>query len=248
MSILVPVKTKAPTAVMHKDVAPLFDELRRRVRLGSGVDFLAVCGDVTRPANFVSSKDGVANRSWHKTGRAFDYDQTNKALIVIGEPKNGKQYFRSYLLCAVQDGTLGTKRLLRHYNGGSSNAYVFDFTAAAEEIGFSRIPAWSGWRWKYNRREFWHYEKRDGLTWDAAMLQLRGKIREPEKRVLGLNDRGDDVSIVQRALNAIGLLPADEIDGIYGSITKGAVEMFQRQKGLPVDGLVGPNTRAKLGI
>lgn len=248
MSVLVPVNTKAPTPMMHRDVAPLFDELRRRVRFSSGVDFLAVCGDVLRPAGFVSSKDGVANRSWHKTGRAFDYDQSNKALIIVSEPKSGRQYFRTFLLCARQDGSQGQKRVLRHYNGGQTNAFVFDFTAAAEEMGFTRIPAWKGWQKSWNRREFWHYEKRDRLTWDAAMLQLRNKTRSAADRVIGLSDRGEDVAVIQRALSTIGLLPPAEIDGIFGAQTKAAVAEFQRQKGLDSDGLVGPKTRAKLGI
>lgn len=248
MSVLVPIKTSAPMPLMHESVAPAFDELRRTVRVNSGVDLLAVCGDVTRPAGFVSKKDGVASRSWHKTGRAFDVDQTNKALIVVSEPRKGKQYFRLFLFCGRQDGGLGERRRLQHYNGGSTNGFVYDFTAAAESVGFVRIPAWSGWQTKYNRREWWHYEKRDGLTWDAAMLQLKGKTRPAAERVLGLNDSGDDVLIVQRALNALGLLPANEIDGIFGTITKGSVEMFQRKHGLSADGLVGPNTRKKLGI
>lgn len=248
MSILVKVSTVAGMPLMHPDVAPLFEELRRRVRDKSGRDFLAICGDVSRAADFVSSKDGVANRSWHKTGRAFDYDQTNRSLVIVSDPKAGKQFFRTYLICAKQDGSQGVKRSLKHYNGGSPNAYVFDFTAEAEALGFQRIPAWSGWQKSYNRREFWHYEKRDGLTWDDAMLQLRGKARKSTEMVIGLSDRGENVKAVQRKLNLLDLLPLNEIDGIFGAKTQAAVKAFQLKSGLSVDGLVGPLTRAKLGV
>ncbi len=248
MSILKKINTSAGMPYMHESIAPLFDQLRAIVHKGSGVDFLAKCADVSRAADFVSSKDGVANRSWHKTGRAFDYDQTNKAVIYVSQPKKGKQYFRTYLMCAKQDGTQGRKVSVRDFRGGSANAYLFDFTEAAEALGFSRIPAWNGWQKSYNRREFWHYEKRDGLTWDEAMLQLRGKVRPPAQKVLGLSDRGADVLAVQRAFHGLGILPKAEIDGIFGAKTKAAVVEFQRRNRISVDGLVGPMTRQKMGL
>ena len=44
----------------------------------------------------------VAYRSNHKTGRAFDYDQTSTAIVIVLEPRNGKTFFRTYLKCAKQ--------------------------------------------------------------------------------------------------------------------------------------------------
>src|SRR6202012_6094761 len=38
-----------------------------------------------------------------------------------------------------------------------------------------------------------------------------------------------------------------EIDGTFGSVTKAAVEKFQTEKKLSVDGIVGPKTWAALG-
>lgn len=38
------------------------------------------------------------------------------------------------------------------------------------------------------------------------------------------------------------------IDGIYGSQTRAAVRYFQQKNGLAVDGIVGPNTAAALGM
>lgn len=233
---------------MVPDAAKAFESLRQVVKDGSGVDFLAICGDVSRPAGFTSTKDGVANRSWHKTGRAFDYDQNNKALVIVSEPNAGKQYFRTYLICADQSGKQGTKRTLKDYRGFTVNKYVFDFTEAASELQFKRIPAWNGWQKSYNRREFWHYQYNpEGLTWDAAMLQLKGKARPVEDTVIGLNDRGAAVLTIQTALLNKGFLDKGEVDGIFGVKTKDAVVSFQKANGLDADGLVGPNTRKLLG-
>ena len=238
-----PVNTKAPMPLMHPNAAERFEKLRRIVLIGSGVDFLAICGDVYRAANFVSNKDGVANRSWHKTGRAFDYDQNNKAIVLTSEIIGFKQYFRTYL---KTDGTKGDFLTLVDYKGNHVSGYFFDFTKAAESVGFHRIPAWAGWSTHWNRREFWHYQYDEGLTWDAAMLQLQGKDRPAQDSVIGLNDRGEEVRKIQTRLAELGFLPKAEIDGVFGAKSKAAVSVFQQSKNLSIDGLVGQQTRQVL--
>lgn len=237
---------KAPQAKMHKDAAAKYNELREIVKTGAGFDFLAVCGDIFRDAGFVSTKDGVANRSWHKTGRAFDYDQDCKNLVIVSEVINGKQFFRTYL--KTNNPNLGEHRKVKDYRGFYVSENLFDFTAEAFCFGFERIPAWNGWERNYNRREFWHYQfVPKGLSWDAAMLQLRGKSREQSQTVLGLNDRGEAVKELQRQLNRKGLLPAKEIDGVFGIKTLAAVKEFQKRSGLIADGIFGEKTRELLG-
>lgn len=260
MSILVSVKTSTPDprmALMHPNAASRFNKLRDAVRLGSGVDFLAKCGDVLRSAGFVSNKDGVANRSWHKTGRAFDYDQESKSLLIQSEIIGGKQYFRTFLLCADQSGKLGSLKTVRDMRRFAKTAYVFDFTDAAAHYGFERIPAWKGWERNYNRREFWHYQYDEGLTWQAAINQLKGSSvassqMAADAKIIGLNDRDSNtrglVTKIQMVLHQMALLPTGEIDGVFGHITKGTVAMFQRSKGIAADGLVGPQTRKLLGL
>ena len=98
------------------------------MRIGSAGDFLSRCGDVSRPANFRSPKDRVADRSWHKTGQAFDCDQTSRALVIVSEPRMEQQYFRTYLFCKKQDESHGVKKTVRDYRGGSSSGHLFDFT------------------------------------------------------------------------------------------------------------------------
>ena len=51
--------------------------------------------------------------------------------------------------------------------------------------------------------------------------------------------RGDDVAELQRRLSALGFDPG-RIDAIFGDDTVGALRDFQRNAGLPVDGICGP--------
>jgi peptidoglycan hydrolase-like protein with peptidoglycan-binding domain len=53
---------------------------------------------------------------------------------------------------------------------------------------------------------------------------------------------GSDVRRVQRILVMIKLFGWEEIDGIFGPKTKGAVKSFQESEGLVQDGIVGPAT------
>lgn len=251
MSVLVKISAAAPTPKLHRTAAAAFEKLRAEVRDNSGIDFLAKLGDALRPANFTSTKDGVANRSWHKTGRAFDYDQESKALVIVSEIKGGRQYFRTFLKCAKQDGSQGHRRTVLDYRGHNVTAWLFDFTAEAEALGWKRIPAWNGWRTRYNRMEFWHYQLDEGLTWDAAMRQIRSgvvTIAAAGSRVFGKNDRGPVVKQIQTRLYELGLLPLDEVDGVFGAITAAAIEKFQKANDLDADGLAGPKTLKALGV
>ncbi len=58
---------------------------------------------------------------------------------------------------------------------------------------------------------------------------------------------GAAVSAVQKRLKTWGYYKG-EIDGIFGSLTKDAVMEFQRKNGAKVDGVVGEETAALIGI
>ncbi|UFS70442.1 peptidoglycan-binding protein [Geomonas sp. RF6] len=58
--------------------------------------------------------------------------------------------------------------------------------------------------------------------------------------------RGPEVLKVQEALSTHGF--ANGGDGVYGPFTEALVKKFQESKGLAVDGMVGPATRAALGL
>lgn len=58
---------------------------------------------------------------------------------------------------------------------------------------------------------------------------------------------GNEVIQIQKKLKYWGYYDGD-VDGIYGSKTKAAVEKFQRKNGLTVDGIAGKNTLNAMGI
>lgn len=64
-------------------------------------------------------------------------------------------------------------------------------------------------------------------------------------RLLYTGTVGDDVRELQRDLTGIGYSTYG-VDGIFGPRTLNAVLSFQKAYGLAVDGIVGPNTKAKL--
>ena len=58
---------------------------------------------------------------------------------------------------------------------------------------------------------------------------------------------GNEVIQIQKKLKQWGYYDGD-VDGIYGSKTKAAVERFQKKNGLAVDGIAGTNTLNAMGI
>ncbi len=58
--------------------------------------------------------------------------------------------------------------------------------------------------------------------------------------------RGPEVRTVQEALNTHGF--ANSRDGVYGPFTETLVKQFQAARGMKADGVVGPATRAALGL
>jgi len=57
--------------------------------------------------------------------------------------------------------------------------------------------------------------------------------------------RGDDVADLQRRLSSLGF-DSGRVDGIFGDLTASALAEFQRNLGLPVDGIVGAATLREL--
>ena len=72
----------------------------------------------------------------------------------------------------------------------------------------------------------------------AAVLDDSGRVLRP-------GARGTDVKQLQQILALTGHDPGGA-DGILGPKTQAAIEAFQTEAGITVDGKVGPNTRAQL--
>lgn len=77
-------------------------------------------------------------------------------------------------------------------------------------------------------------ERKNGNPYDEPVAAIKKGMK------------GNGVRWVQFALNEKGGYRLI-VDGIFGTLTDGAVRDFQRVNGLAVDGIVGPNTRLKLG-
>ncbi|WP_217994042.1 peptidoglycan-binding protein [Lentibacillus sp. CBA3610] len=70
-------------------------------------------------------------------------------------------------------------------------------------------------------------------------------IEASETTLLNQGDRGEAVKSVQSELASQGYYTYN-LDGIFGPITKDAVEGFQSDHGLTVDGIAGPKTKKAL--
>ena len=100
-----------------------------------------------------------------------------------------------------------------------------------------------------------HFEIKGNAAKVAAVAQrLRGGRPAPDPRPannwLQLGDRGPEVRILQILLTTMhkNLVGSWNVTDYFGPVTKEAVIKFQRHHGLTADGIVGPATRAKLGM
>lgn len=88
----------------------------------------------------------------------------------------------------------------------------------------------------------------DGLVGRATKTALAGIAFEDDTGgVLSVGSRGEVVRTLQTDLKSHGF-EAGPSDGIFGPLTLRAVLSFQKYERLWVDGLVGPRTRAALGM
>lgn len=233
----------------------MFNALRAKIIRAAGFDFLSVFGDMMRHRDFHTNEAGVSDKSRHKCGDAFDYNQGDPRLEVIEDPRGGVTYFRTFLKCVRQDGTQGE---LMTVNGGSPKFYC-DFTSIAEAFGWHRIRAQDGWHGIWNKREFWHHQMTEGYTYDQGMALLYGNASTvppaPELPEVKINDRDQEtvfhnprhVRQVQAQLYLLKFLqPVKEVDGKFGPKTQAAVSAFQQQSGLPVTGIADTATRRAL--
>jgi N-acetylmuramoyl-L-alanine amidase len=120
------------------------------------------------------------------------------------------------------------QRRLRRLGAELDTGGVFDLTTDRAVRGFQRTRGLAA----------------DGIigpeTWRElveAGHQLGDRLLWQSRVML----RGDDVRELQQRLNRLGF-DAGQEDGIFGPLVRAAVEEFQRNVGLEVDGVAGPQT------
>jgi TolB protein len=190
----------APDPRLVAGVDEAFRAWRAAVYARSGHDYLGQLSDVFRPAKHYHHRLGYL--SWHKAGRAVDLlfawrDAGGKdALYIVREDLADQVYWRLFLKCAAQDGSMGepltqapwyfwwhpdpAKEPETCANGGRQlpipAGYFVDVTALGERYGWSRIASYQledfHWQRDSTATEYWHYQHTDGLTWYQAMAQI----------------------------------------------------------------------------
>jgi peptidoglycan hydrolase-like protein with peptidoglycan-binding domain len=86
----------------------------------------------------------------------------------------------------------------------------------------------------------------EGLnTNDKALAKFLKNKNYANLVYLQYGNIGDDVQEIQQKLKDKGY-EVGKTDGHFGALTKLAIEKFQKDKGLEKDGVVGPETYAKL--
>ncbi len=81
----------------------------------------------------------------------------------------------------------------------------------------------------------------------AVNIALILSFQSAEAALYQQGSSGEEVRVIQTKLKRWGYL-SGQVDGIYGSETTEAVRYFQRENGLKVDGIVGPQTLKALGM
>lgn len=185
----------APAPYLSDRVDQSFTALRRLAEQQTGWDFLGELDNLYDPLQ-AQPLPGQSLYTWNKAGRAFDYHADHalagEPLVeIVRQDRESEIYWRTYLRAVNQDGTQGEPlRDLpwdfrarfgaepRYYDQGGKwkdvipSGYYVDFTTLAADFGWQPIPAGDNWRTYFPVTNYWHYEKRQGLNWERAMLEL----------------------------------------------------------------------------
>lgn len=136
-----------------------------------------------------------------------------------------------------------------HLTQGARGDAVLDVQARLTALGYRIDPSEHGEFGPSTQRAVQEFQQRRHLLVDGVIGEdTWGELVEAGyslgDRLLYLRypyDRGDDVRALQAALNVLGFDVGRE-DGIFGQRTDRAVRQFQRNVGLPPDGIVGSTT------
>jgi hypothetical protein len=193
--LLIQLAVNAPSPYLSDRVDQSFSALRQQTIADAGWDFLGALDNLYEMLD-ARPLPGQTDRTWNKAGRAFDYQSTyalaiNPEVEVVREDSDYQMYWRTFLRTAAQDGSQGEPlRDLpwdfrarygaepRYYDRGGKlkdtipSGYYVDFTTLAADFGWTRVTASDNWRTYFPGALYWHYENRQDLTWEQAMLEL----------------------------------------------------------------------------
>ena len=182
---------QAPFPQMHDLVDESFAALRQRVSNETGWDALASLENAFVP--LTTSLEPGMDEDWLYTGRAFAINSlmANAGwMVTLREDIGAQTYWRVYIRCAVQDGSMGepihnapwnlnARYDLdpRTYEQGGVYApvpagYWVDITSLAQAYGWERQPSLPTWRTYYKGARFTTFANTGGLTWYQAMREL----------------------------------------------------------------------------
>jgi len=140
-----------------------------------------------------------------------------------------------------------------HLELGDEGEAVTDVQQRLADLGFSPGVDTRGSFREGTRAAVEAFQYRRGLrvdgvcgrqTWSAlveAGRQLGDRFLYRRSPML----RGDDVAELQQRLSALGF-DTGRVDGIFGDLTSAALGEFQRNAGIPVDGIAGATTVSAL--
>ncbi len=189
---LVPIENvQAPFPQLHDLVDESFIALRERFILEAGWDAFASLENAFVP--LTTSLEPGMEEDWLYTGRAFAINSlmANAGwMVTLREDIGAQTYWRVYIRCWVQDGSMGEpihnapwnlsaryELDPRTYEQGGEYApvpsgYWVDVTDLASAFGWERLPALPNWRTFYNGARFTEFALTNSLDWYTAMREL----------------------------------------------------------------------------
>jgi hypothetical protein len=128
---------------------------------------------------------------------------------------------------------------LAAYPGTSNHGLgkAIDLAAWPMKVILDRFGARVGWKKIEAFNEWWHYNYVGGFKRPNPGINARYPIARKGSGGFG---QKWFVKKLERRLRRLGYKV--KVDGSFGIVTKGAVENFQKNKGLKVDGVVGAKT------
>lgn len=139
---------------------------------------------------------------------------------------------------------------------GDRGSEVTTVQQRLQKLGYFKATA-TGYYGPITRRAVIRFQRDNGLLPDGIVgTNTQALLDEPflsdtpeegetsEKTTWRIGDRGEPVSTIQQKLAEAGLRSGTK--GIFDEETQEAVRQFQQEKGLKIDGIVGPQTLAAL--